>query len=321
MSNATRALTVEELRIAISVEKDDKVVDPESLPTAERLADICAGLVIIEVSNTVRLAHYTTQEYLKKKSVVPERLQMQSGYHSVICATYLAMDQFKTGACESKDAFKSRRDHNAFLDYAVGNLSDHIGSSDKLSTADAVARFIQDTGSVSSYLQAKECYDRSLYSWNYYPRGYHRLHVVSELGHEVIARNLIELDSAAVSAADEDGSTPLHRAADRGHEATVRLLIDRGAAVSAADEDGWTPLLRAADGGHEATVRLLIDRGAAVSAANEDGWTPLHRAAYGGHEATVRLLIDRGAAVSAADEDGSTPLQLAAKYRHEKVAQ
>jgi hypothetical protein len=86
LSNTTRALTIEELKIAVSIEKNQPNLDPDSIPAAEMLADVCAGLVIIEEgSSIVRFAHYTTQEYLIKKSVVPEHLR--GGYHAAVCVT------------------------------------------------------------------------------------------------------------------------------------------------------------------------------------------------------------------------------------------
>jgi ankyrin repeat protein len=61
----------------------------------------------------------------------------------------------------------------------------------------------------------------------------------------------------------------------RGHDATVRLLLEKGRTVDATDEDGKTALHLAAEKGHEATVRLLLEKGAAVDATDKYGWTPL----------------------------------------------
>jgi ankyrin repeat protein len=52
--------------------------------------------------------------------------------------------------------------------------------------------------------------------------------------------------------------TALQWAAERRHEATVRLLLEKGVDVSAKDKDGRTALHRAAKKGHETTVQLLI---------------------------------------------------------------
>ncbi|KAM5342893.1 hypothetical protein ACJ41O_013859 [Fusarium nematophilum] len=122
-------------------------------------------------------------------------------------------------------------------------------------------------------------------------------------GHEAVVRLLLDR-GAHTEAVDQWGRTPLSWAAVEGHEAIVRLLLDRGAHTEAADEEGSTPLLRAAEGGHETVVRLLLDRGAHTEEADEEGWTPLSWAAERGHEAIVRLLLDRGAHTKAVDPWG-----------------
>jgi len=58
------------------------------------------------------------------------------------------------------------------------------------------------------------------------------------------------------------------------HEAVARLLVDLGDDVSAADNEGQTPLHQTTIGEHEVVVRLLVELGAVVLAAEED--VPLH---------------------------------------------
>jgi ankyrin repeat protein len=54
----------------------------------------------------------------------------------------------------------------------------------------------------------------------------------------------------------------LCRAAENGHEAVVRLLLQKGADVNAKNGyDGWRALCRAAEKGHEVVVRLLLEKG------------------------------------------------------------
>ena len=48
-----------------------------------------------------------------------------------------------------------------------------------------------------------------------------------------------------------------------GHEAVVKLLLEKGAELETKDKDyGRTPLLWAAENGHEAVVKLLLEKGA-----------------------------------------------------------
>ena len=69
--------------------------------------------------------------------------------------------------------------------------------------------------------------------------------------------------------------SPLLVACAQGHEAVVRLLLERGAAVNLASVGGATPLLMACAQGHAAIARLLLERGAAVEQAMDNGWRPL----------------------------------------------
>ena len=59
---------------------------------------------------------------------------------------------------------------------------------------------------------------------------------------------------------DWGNQVPLQWAACQGHEAVVRLLLERGADIEAKDRDGRTPLQWAMRNGHEAVVRLLHER-------------------------------------------------------------
>jgi len=61
-----------------------------------------------------------------------------------------------------------------------------------------------------------------------------------------------------VSATASDGKTPLHFAANQGHEEVLRLLLHHGAQLSAKDNGGWTALQCAVDGGHEGIMLLLL---------------------------------------------------------------
>lgn len=57
---------------------------------------------------------------------------------------------------------------------------------------------------------------------------------------------------------DEDGRSPLHFAADRGHPTAILRLLELGASVDARDSDGMTPLAYAVACEHEQEIRLLV---------------------------------------------------------------
>jgi ankyrin repeat protein len=89
-------------------------------------------------------------------------------------------------------------------------------------------------------------------------------------------------DNAGYASLDNGGATPLHYAADRGHQDVVELLLTSKAEVNARDSSGDTPLKRAAYMGHRDVAALLLASGAIVDAQNKWGMTPLDEAANGG---------------------------------------
>ena len=100
--------------------------------------------------------------------------------------------------------------------------------------------------------------------------------------------------------------TPLWWAAHEGHEAAVRLLLDRGADPNVLDEDHESPLLRACYGGSESVVRLLVCCDADPTLPNRQGQTALHFAAMNplnGHVLAPLLKADADL-LNARDVDG-----------------
>jgi ankyrin repeat protein len=125
---------------------------------------------------------------------------------------------------------------------------------------------------------------------------------------------------ADVKQRDEDGQTPLLAAVRRGRSEEVKRLLARGA--DANDEVyPWSALRLAAFVGDDASVALLLERGARIDAPSDHGLTALMYAAGRGHAAVVRALLARGAAVEARDRGGHTPLMFAANGGHLDVAQ
>jgi ankyrin repeat protein len=119
---------------------------------------------------------------------------------------------------------------------------------------------------------------------------------------------------ADVNAAQGDGMTALHWAAERGRPGIARSLLAKGARAGVTTRLGaYTPLHLAARRGHADVAMLLLEAGADAGAVSTTGVSPLHLAAASGSRAIVEALLARGAAVDAREPQwGQTPLMFAA---------
>ena len=112
-----------------------------------------------------------------------------------------------------------------------------------------------------------------------------------------------------MNAADDNGVTPLERAAENASPGMVAKLLAAGASPHVARSSGLTPLMTAARTGHAGVVETLLRYGADVNAATaETRSTALMWAVAGAHPAVVRALLDAGADPRASTADGFTPL-------------
>jgi len=144
----------------------------------------------------------------------------------------------------------------------------------------------------------------------------------AENGHEAVVRLLIEKGADLESRDSKYGQTSLSLAAENGHEAVVKLLLEKGADLeSKGSKYGQTPLSLAVENGHNAVVRLLLEKGADPESKHvRFGQTPLSLAAERGHKAAVKLLLEKGADLeSEHSKYGQTPLSWAAENGHETV--
>ena len=123
---------------------------------------------------------------------------------------------------------------------------------------------------------------------------------------------------ADVSAKSTLDGTALHDAALLGREEVADLLIARGADPNAENRYGYVPLVSAARYGSKGVVELLLRKGADANISGFGGTTPMHAAAvsllYG--DEMVALLVAAGADVNARGGDGWTPLHEAVRSDH-----
>ena len=112
----------------------------------------------------------------------------------------------------------------------------------------------------------------------------------------------------------------IHKAVKIGNIAAVKQHLAAGTDVNTNDEDGETPLYRAAYHGYMEIAKLLIAEGADVNTKSDWLNTPLHDAASEGRNEIVELLIAKGANVNAKNKGEVTPLDLAVYYGQKETA-
>ena len=295
ISFAQRLLTTKELRYALAIEPGDKHLNADNIYDAEDLISVCAGLVTVdEESEIIRLVHYTTQEYFEQI-----RLELIPGAQQEIaeaCLTYLSFDTFQSGSCTSDEAYIQRHTENQFLDYSAYYWSEHVRPVERCtSTCNLALDFLSNDAFVNATIQAASVSKYSGHSWGF-PSRTTGLHLTARYGLLHLTEKLLlgehEDSNTVVDSKDSSSWTPLSWAAQNGHEAVVKLLLETGKVdVDWKDSFGWTPLSCAAQNGHEAVVKLLLETGK-VDVDSKDGLnkTPLSRAAENGHEAVVMLL-------------------------------
>ncbi|GEM_PF-1940430 len=126
---------------------------------------------------------------------------------------------------------------------------------------------------------------------------------------------ILLLDNGAdVQMKKNDGTTPLHIAAEQGYTKAARSLIAKEAPVDAIDSSGWTPLHKAVQRGNILIMELLLTNGAKVNAKTDiqatpvfGGWTALHFATNLGYMSAVELIVKQGADINIKTDDDSKP--------------
>ncbi|KAA8892763.1 ankyrin repeat-containing domain protein [Sphaerosporella brunnea] len=333
ITKAPRPLLVDELRIAVAIEAGEYELDyDEDIPSVSTLTDVCAGLVDIdENGKAIRLIHYTAQEYLVRKGIIPDSSTDPEFNIALSCITYLSFTAFSDGntSIEAISSSPPNKNHthvrqflkrspdtqhllhtHPFLHYASTNLSFHLHQHPQspATTTQAFLHFLSLPGNIATYFRTLTFQTREHYAF----RGLesHPACVAAVIGHLPALLHL-----AAAATADHNGRTALSWAARHGHADIVNHLLRLTSPedINAADSYHKTPLIHAAHFGNLEIVQALLQHGAAVDAKDLDGWTPLLWASQWGHEGVVRVLLDHGADPDVKDRAGWSALSWACK--------
>ena len=316
VSHAERPLHVDELCHALGVEKGSVDLNIRNIPAIETLLACSLGLVTVEKSSsTVRLVHYTLQEYLSHNS------DLFLNHHSLIaevCLTYLNFQHIR----EFSPILDSVPATAPFVEYTSCYWGTHAKrettASVKTLALELLDGYEKHISSKRLSLHCASLIDRA-FNREIISRGFTGLHCAAYFGCVEITAALLEKGKWDVLATDCRGHTALVWAAKRGHEGVVRILLERNDVnPDKADDFGQTPLSLAAENGHEGVVKMLLERDDVnPDKADNLSRTPLLLAIVNGREGVVRMLLERNDVNP--DDLGRTPLSLAAENGHEGV--
>jgi len=349
ISHSKRVLQVDEMCHALAVRIGSNDLDSDNIPGISTMLACCQGLVTIEKgTSTIRLIHYTLQEYICTR---PDLFDKAHATMAETCLTYLNFQQIKD---LSAGPPPDPRD-TPFLEYSSLYWGAHmrVQLSDQAETF-ALQLLDQFDSHISAEFLWKSIKKEFVYvvfgmSYDSNCKGFSALHCISYFGIAKVANTLIEMDKWDVNKRDGAGISPLIWAAICGHEEVVRsLLREKHIQPDERDTyDGRTALSWAAGCGHEGVARIFLGPqfvnpgsigrlwGVPLVVGKLFGWryvnpdtpdtgygrTPLSWAARNGHEGIVKLLLEqKDVNPNTLDtEDSLTPLSLAAGNGHEGI--
>ena len=297
--HSERPMGVEELCQALGVEVGLADCNEDDVPSMLTVLSCCQGLVIVDKEgSTVRLIHYTLQEYL---TTHPNFFQSPHSTIAETCLTYLNSQQVM--ALSGTPDWPAQ--HPPFLKYSSLYWGAHMKKEpsdggktlalklfshyQRHRSIELLLEHIQDRGNWYNFSKRVDFYE------------FAGLHCASIFGLVEIVRTLTMMAGVDINFADETGATPLLWAAMSGHEVVVKLLLGcEDVDPDRPDKAGRTPLSRAAGNGHEAVVKLLLGQ-EGVNPDRRDTWgkTPIMLATKNRHWAMVELL--KGGEGAAAD--------------------
>lgn len=128
-----------------------------------------------------------------------------------------------------------------------------------------------------------------------------------------LVESILMRDITTKDAVDEDGYTPLHRAAYSNHTDIAKLLIQYGANVNARTEYEWTPLHSAVKWSNAECAALLLQHGADVNALSQGQQTPLHIASTVSNcrETAMTLMMEPDCDTGALNNSSETAAEIA----------
>ncbi|KFY10697.1 hypothetical protein V492_04887 [Pseudogymnoascus sp. VKM F-4246] len=317
---AKRPLTTTELLHALAVELGESQFDEENLCQVEDILSMCAGLVVVEEGDIIRLLHNTTEEYFERTRA--RWFPNAETDIATTCVTYLSFDVFN-GICQNDEELKDRFRIYPLYNYAAYNWGHHAYEAQPLGKV--LIDFLMSKSKVDASVQAmctNEEHSTGSDSMQRVLADMTGLHLGAYFGIGSAAQDLL-MGGHEPDPKDSCGRTPLSYAAEYEQTTVVELLLNTGKVdAGSRDTSSRTPMLYAAINGSEAVFKLLLKTGKVdVDTRDSHGRTPLIYAAANGYEGIVKLLLDtHKVETHSKDNYNMTPLSYADQNGHSTIA-
>ncbi|KAL9105023.1 MAG: hypothetical protein Q9163_000120 [Psora crenata] len=357
LSFALRPLEVQELidAVAVDIEGSPGLNRKRRLQDSNDIRDICLGFVDIvpgvnlttgvdheqDSTSTVRIAHFSIQEYLESDRIRHQKAAMFS-LHSATAHTQIAQTcliyLLEHGLSNLSPSRKIVEEF-PLAEYAAAYWYKHYqGIVNHAPELDAlILRLFECQHAFTTWVELHDV-ERS---WKHFldlrdeiatPAYY-----VSLLGLDRILSKLVDKERAgndttlAVSPASmflrdkqinaQGGryGNALQAASLRGHEKVVQILLEKGSDINAQGGHFGNALQAASAKGHEEVVQILLKKGSNINAQSGHFGNALQAALFGGYEKIVQILLEKGSDINTQGGQYGNALQAASFRGHEKV--
>ncbi|KAL9018700.1 MAG: hypothetical protein Q9185_004014 [Variospora sp. 1 TL-2023] len=288
---AYEPLTVHELEEALAIDPEADDFDREASPPISLVLDACAGLLITdEESATVRLVHYTAQDYFD--SLTPSKLQDDHTALTRECIAYLSGESIQS--CPNPLGYP-------LLAYASYYWAQHAKAGREAGLAAEIDAYLLKDPWVD--LPDRPFRTPQFVEWS-------RCKGFAIAAHFGLCNPLRRLlaQTNDINVLSYEGCSALHLAAANDQTAAIKILLEHGSDIECMDKYKATPLLVAAKYSSKAAFELLANEGANVLAIDKNGNVPFTIVEWDSPIPILQQLLDRGADVDYVSPDYGTCL-------------
>ncbi|PWY73828.1 purine and uridine phosphorylase [Aspergillus sclerotioniger CBS 115572] len=220
LTYSRRALFAKELQHALGTELGKTELDPDFLPPLDIIDSLCAGLVVFDRnSGIIRLAHYTTKEFL----IGNHLLQNAETEITQVAITYLS---FSSGRSSDSGEYTHQQQEYPLHHYVAQHWMSHASAalaesnqSEKL--INFILQFLNKESNAFAAGQA-------MISQSYPILGDEKNHPVAYGGLTEMTSRYIDSNEDIIKTEDSECKTPPPYAAQRGHLDVVEYILKSG---------------------------------------------------------------------------------------------